>query len=169
MGGCNDFATLLNIFEQCKARYNMIPDNNWLCIADSSQLLMVLKYIPYVQVYVLICNCRCISYCDLLFESKHLLFKLTVSGCARLPSLYHCDKNTGNFLPSLYKGLLYNTSISVPSKSPSAWCHKYWIHWRAVKSALSVEKQLREITSKLKQVRKYTANQSDASLYLRLY
>lgn len=76
-------------------------------------------------------------------------------------------KNTGNFLPSLYKGLLYNTSISVPSKSPSAWCHKYWIHWRAVKSALSVEKQLREITSKLKQVKKYTVNHSDASLYLR--
>ncbi|XP_015736474.1 probable ATP-dependent RNA helicase DHX40 isoform X1 [Coturnix japonica] len=38
------------------------------------------------------------------------------------------------------------------SKSPSAWCHKYWIHWRAVKSAISVEKQLREITSKLKQL-----------------
>uniref|UniRef100_A0A669Q1C4 RNA helicase n=1 Tax=Phasianus colchicus TaxID=9054 RepID=A0A669Q1C4_PHACC len=37
-------------------------------------------------------------------------------------------------------------------KSPSAWCHKYWIHWRAVKSALSVEKQLREITNKLKQL-----------------
>uniref|UniRef100_A0A8C3CNH7 RNA helicase n=1 Tax=Cairina moschata TaxID=8855 RepID=A0A8C3CNH7_CAIMO len=38
------------------------------------------------------------------------------------------------------------------SKSPSAWCQKYWIHWRAVKSAFSVEKQLREIISKLKQL-----------------
>ncbi|XP_066835517.1 probable ATP-dependent RNA helicase DHX40 isoform X2 [Anser cygnoides] len=38
------------------------------------------------------------------------------------------------------------------SKSPSAWCQKYWIHWRAVKSAFSVEKQLREIVSKLKQL-----------------
>ncbi|XP_071304092.1 probable ATP-dependent RNA helicase DHX40 isoform X3 [Agelaius tricolor] len=38
------------------------------------------------------------------------------------------------------------------SKSPSAWCQKYWIHWRAVKSAFSVERQLREITTKLKQL-----------------
>ncbi|NXG57630.1 DHX40 helicase, partial [Hemiprocne comata] len=38
------------------------------------------------------------------------------------------------------------------SKSPSAWCQKYWIHWRALKSAFSVEKQLREIISKLKQL-----------------
>uniref|UniRef100_A0A8D0FF26 RNA helicase n=1 Tax=Strix occidentalis caurina TaxID=311401 RepID=A0A8D0FF26_STROC len=37
-------------------------------------------------------------------------------------------------------------------KSPSAWCQKYWIHWRALKSAFSVEKQLREIISKLKQL-----------------
>ncbi|NWY70862.1 DHX40 helicase, partial [Erithacus rubecula] len=38
------------------------------------------------------------------------------------------------------------------SKSPSAWCKEYWIHWRAVKSAFSVERQLREITTKLKQL-----------------
>ncbi|NWR42548.1 DHX40 helicase, partial [Regulus satrapa] len=38
------------------------------------------------------------------------------------------------------------------SKSPSAWCQKYWIHWRAVKSAFSVERQLREIITKLKQL-----------------
>ncbi|XP_042298682.1 probable ATP-dependent RNA helicase DHX40 isoform X1 [Sceloporus undulatus] len=37
------------------------------------------------------------------------------------------------------------------SKSPSAWCQKNWIHWRAVKLAFSVEEQIREITSKLKQ------------------
>uniref|UniRef100_A0A8C5UEQ5 RNA helicase n=1 Tax=Malurus cyaneus samueli TaxID=2593467 RepID=A0A8C5UEQ5_9PASS len=38
------------------------------------------------------------------------------------------------------------------SKSPSSWCQEYWIHWRAVKSAFSVERQLREITTKLKQL-----------------
>ncbi|XP_030318388.1 probable ATP-dependent RNA helicase DHX40 isoform X3 [Calypte anna] len=38
------------------------------------------------------------------------------------------------------------------SKSPSAWCQKHWIHWRALKSAFSVEKQLREIINKLKQL-----------------
>ncbi|NWS86420.1 DHX40 helicase, partial [Toxostoma redivivum] len=38
------------------------------------------------------------------------------------------------------------------SKSPSAWCQEYWIHWRAVKSAFSVERQLREIITKLKQL-----------------
>ncbi|KAM8797452.1 putative ATP-dependent RNA helicase DHX40 [Eudromia elegans] len=38
------------------------------------------------------------------------------------------------------------------SKSPSAWCHKYWIHWRALKTAFSVETQLREIITKLKQL-----------------
>uniref|UniRef100_A0A8B9SDS3 RNA helicase n=1 Tax=Apteryx owenii TaxID=8824 RepID=A0A8B9SDS3_APTOW len=38
------------------------------------------------------------------------------------------------------------------SKSPSVWCQKHWIHWRALKSAFSVETQLREIISKLKQL-----------------
>ncbi|NWX91006.1 DHX40 helicase, partial [Nothoprocta ornata] len=38
------------------------------------------------------------------------------------------------------------------SKSPSAWCQKHWIHWRALKTAFSVETQLREIISKLKQL-----------------
>lgn len=58
-------------------------------------------------------------------------------------------------MQAAYKGLLYNSNIPVLSKSPSAWCQKYWIHWRAVKSAFSVERQLREITTKLKQVKKY--------------
>lgn len=38
------------------------------------------------------------------------------------------------------------------SDSPSAWCRENWIHWRAVKSALSVDTQLRVILHRLKQV-----------------
>ncbi|NXE52136.1 DHX40 helicase, partial [Casuarius casuarius] len=38
------------------------------------------------------------------------------------------------------------------SKSPSVWCQKHWIHWRALKTAFTVETQLREIISKLKQL-----------------
>uniref|UniRef100_A0A7N4NIL4 RNA helicase n=1 Tax=Sarcophilus harrisii TaxID=9305 RepID=A0A7N4NIL4_SARHA len=37
------------------------------------------------------------------------------------------------------------------SPSPSAWCHKHWIHWRCLQSAFRVEGQLREIIRKLKQ------------------
>uniref|UniRef100_A0A673LUA8 RNA helicase n=1 Tax=Sinocyclocheilus rhinocerous TaxID=307959 RepID=A0A673LUA8_9TELE len=37
------------------------------------------------------------------------------------------------------------------SDHPSAWCKEHWIHWRAVKSAFSVETQLREILLRLKQ------------------
>uniref|UniRef100_A0A8C1LR49 Probable ATP-dependent RNA helicase DHX40 n=1 Tax=Cyprinus carpio TaxID=7962 RepID=A0A8C1LR49_CYPCA len=37
------------------------------------------------------------------------------------------------------------------SDNPSAWCKEHWIHWRAVKSAFSVETQLREILLRLKQ------------------
>ncbi|KAL2095759.1 hypothetical protein ACEWY4_007907 [Coilia grayii] len=37
------------------------------------------------------------------------------------------------------------------SDSPSAWCRENWIHWRAVKSALSVDTQLRVILHRLKQ------------------
>ncbi|XP_038615520.1 probable ATP-dependent RNA helicase DHX40 isoform X2 [Tachyglossus aculeatus] len=36
------------------------------------------------------------------------------------------------------------------SKSPANWCQRHWIHWRGLKSAFSVEAQLREIASKLK-------------------
>ncbi|OXB79042.1 UNVERIFIED_CONTAM: hypothetical protein H355_005918 [Colinus virginianus] len=52
VGGCNDFATLLNIFEQCKTRYEMICHANWFCIAFNSQLLMDLKYILSMQVKI---------------------------------------------------------------------------------------------------------------------
>nr|XP_020642606.1 probable ATP-dependent RNA helicase DHX40 isoform X2 [Pogona vitticeps] len=38
------------------------------------------------------------------------------------------------------------------SKSPAGWCQENWVHWRAVKLAFSVEEQLREITSKVKQL-----------------
>ncbi|XP_078278402.1 putative ATP-dependent RNA helicase DHX40 isoform X2 [Rhinoraja longicauda] len=37
------------------------------------------------------------------------------------------------------------------SDSPSSWCRKYWIHWRAIKTAFSVETQLQEILKKMKQ------------------
>ncbi|XP_037402269.1 probable ATP-dependent RNA helicase DHX40 isoform X2 [Pygocentrus nattereri] len=36
------------------------------------------------------------------------------------------------------------------SENPSSWCKDHWIHWRAVKSAFSVETQLREILFHLK-------------------
>ncbi|MCI4385689.1 hypothetical protein PGIGA_G00053650 [Pangasianodon gigas] len=37
------------------------------------------------------------------------------------------------------------------SENPSAWSKDHWIHWRALKSAFSVEAQLREILFRLKQ------------------
>ncbi|XP_055513656.1 probable ATP-dependent RNA helicase DHX40 isoform X1 [Leucoraja erinacea] len=37
------------------------------------------------------------------------------------------------------------------SDSPSSWCQKYWIHWRAIKMAFNVETQLQEILKKMKQ------------------
>ncbi|XP_020782457.2 probable ATP-dependent RNA helicase DHX40 isoform X1 [Boleophthalmus pectinirostris] len=37
------------------------------------------------------------------------------------------------------------------SEKPSAWCKENWIHWRALKSAFSVETQLREIFLRLQQ------------------
>ncbi|XP_051891755.1 probable ATP-dependent RNA helicase DHX40 isoform X2 [Pristis pectinata] len=37
------------------------------------------------------------------------------------------------------------------SDSPSSWCRKYWLHWRAMKTAFSVETQLQEILRKMKQ------------------
>ncbi|XP_026877066.2 probable ATP-dependent RNA helicase DHX40 isoform X1 [Electrophorus electricus] len=37
------------------------------------------------------------------------------------------------------------------SDNPSTWCKNHWIHWRAVKSAFSVETQLRDILLRLKQ------------------
>ncbi|KAF4085921.1 hypothetical protein AMELA_G00100440 [Ameiurus melas] len=37
------------------------------------------------------------------------------------------------------------------SENPSAWSKDHWIHWRALKSAFSVETQLKEILFRLKQ------------------
>ncbi|KAM8903732.1 putative ATP-dependent RNA helicase DHX40 isoform 2-T3 [Spinachia spinachia] len=37
------------------------------------------------------------------------------------------------------------------SERPSAWCKDHWVHWRALKSAFSVETQLREILLRLQQ------------------
>lgn len=37
------------------------------------------------------------------------------------------------------------------SEKPSSWCREHWIHWRALKSAFSVEAQLREILQRLQQ------------------
>uniref|UniRef100_A0A7N9AWU4 RNA helicase n=1 Tax=Mastacembelus armatus TaxID=205130 RepID=A0A7N9AWU4_9TELE len=37
------------------------------------------------------------------------------------------------------------------SDRPSTWCKENWIHWRALKSAFSVETQLREILHRLQQ------------------
>ncbi|XP_011606518.1 probable ATP-dependent RNA helicase DHX40 isoform X1 [Takifugu rubripes] len=37
------------------------------------------------------------------------------------------------------------------SERPSAWCKDNWIHWRALKSAFSVETQLRDILHRLQQ------------------
>ncbi|KAM3615418.1 uncharacterized protein V6R79_002054 [Siganus canaliculatus] len=41
------------------------------------------------------------------------------------------------------------------SERPSAWCKDNWIHWRALKSAFSVETQLREILLRLQQRRDF--------------
>ncbi|CAL8360934.1 unnamed protein product [Merluccius merluccius] len=41
------------------------------------------------------------------------------------------------------------------SDSPSAWCKDHWIHWRALKSAFSIETQLREILQRLQQKRDF--------------
>ncbi|KAM7139990.1 putative ATP-dependent RNA helicase DHX40 isoform 3-T4 [Macrochelys suwanniensis] len=49
------------------------------------------------------------------------------------------------------------------SKSPAAWCQKHWVHFRALKSAFSVEAQLQEITSKLKQLSDFPRECFDGS------
>ncbi|CAM5164643.1 unnamed protein product [Eretmochelys imbricata] len=49
------------------------------------------------------------------------------------------------------------------SKSPVAWCQKHWVHFRALKSAFSVEAQLQEITSKLKQLSDFPREHFDGS------
>ncbi|KAK5868435.1 hypothetical protein PBY51_009451 [Eleginops maclovinus] len=41
------------------------------------------------------------------------------------------------------------------SDRPSAWCKDHWVHWRALKSAFSVETQLRDILLRLQQKRDF--------------
>ncbi|XP_075709158.1 putative ATP-dependent RNA helicase DHX40 [Rhinoderma darwinii] len=47
------------------------------------------------------------------------------------------------------------------SDNPASWCHRHAVHWRAVKSAFSVEKQLRDLTNKLKQMKNFPVESSD--------
>ncbi|MFT7802381.1 putative ATP-dependent RNA helicase DHX40 [Arapaima gigas] len=49
------------------------------------------------------------------------------------------------------------------SDTPSAWCRDHWIHWRAMKSAFSVEKQLRDILIRLKQHPDFPVEKFDGS------
>ncbi|XP_040902875.1 probable ATP-dependent RNA helicase DHX40 [Toxotes jaculatrix] len=49
------------------------------------------------------------------------------------------------------------------SDRPSAWCKEHWIHWRALKSAFSVETQLREILHRLQQKRDFPVETFDGN------
>ncbi|KAF7652999.1 hypothetical protein LDENG_00088980 [Lucifuga dentata] len=49
------------------------------------------------------------------------------------------------------------------SDNPSAWCKDNWIHWRALKSAFSVETQLREILLRLQQKRNFPVEKFDGN------
>lgn len=49
------------------------------------------------------------------------------------------------------------------SDRPSAWCKDNWIHWRALKSAFSVETQLREILLRLQQKRDFPMETFDGN------
>uniref|UniRef100_A0A3B3BJ91 RNA helicase n=1 Tax=Oryzias melastigma TaxID=30732 RepID=A0A3B3BJ91_ORYME len=49
------------------------------------------------------------------------------------------------------------------SDRPSAWCKDNWIHWRALKSAFSVETQLREILLRLQQRRDFPVETFDGN------
>ncbi|XP_075871325.1 putative ATP-dependent RNA helicase DHX40 [Nelusetta ayraudi] len=47
------------------------------------------------------------------------------------------------------------------SDRPSSWCKDNWIHWRALKSAFSVETQLREILLRLQQKKDFPVERFD--------
>nr|DBA33487.1 TPA: hypothetical protein GDO54_001165 [Pyxicephalus adspersus] len=57
--------------------------------------------------------------------------------------------------------LLYIFEQCKSIDNPASWCHKNSIHWRAVKTAFSVEKQLRDITTKLKEMKDFPIEKSD--------
>uniref|UniRef100_H3AKB7 RNA helicase n=1 Tax=Latimeria chalumnae TaxID=7897 RepID=H3AKB7_LATCH len=49
------------------------------------------------------------------------------------------------------------------SASPANWSRDHWIHWRAMKTAFSVETQLSEVLSKLKQLKDFPVEEFDGS------
>ncbi|TKS81314.1 putative ATP-dependent RNA helicase DHX40 [Collichthys lucidus] len=49
------------------------------------------------------------------------------------------------------------------SDRPSAWCKDHWIHWRALKSAFSVEIQLKDILHRLQQKRDFPVEKFDGN------
>ncbi|XP_028320167.1 probable ATP-dependent RNA helicase DHX40 [Gouania willdenowi] len=49
------------------------------------------------------------------------------------------------------------------SDRPSAWCKENWIHWRALKSAFSIETQLREILLRLQQKKDFPVETFDGN------
>ncbi|XP_033953287.1 probable ATP-dependent RNA helicase DHX40 [Pseudochaenichthys georgianus] len=49
------------------------------------------------------------------------------------------------------------------SDRPSAWCKDHWVHWRALKSAFSVETQLRDILLRLQQKRDFPEETFDGN------
>ncbi|NP_001184155.2 probable ATP-dependent RNA helicase DHX40 [Xenopus tropicalis] len=57
--------------------------------------------------------------------------------------------------------LLYIFEQCKASPKPASWCHENGIHWRALKSALNVEKQLKEITNRLKQNKDFPVEKFD--------
>uniref|UniRef100_W5M8H4 DEAH (Asp-Glu-Ala-His) box polypeptide 40 n=1 Tax=Lepisosteus oculatus TaxID=7918 RepID=W5M8H4_LEPOC len=59
--------------------------------------------------------------------------------------------------------LLHIFEQCTASASPASWCREHWIHWRALKSALSVEAQLRETLLRLKQLKDFPTEKFDGS------
>ncbi|KAM5179654.1 putative ATP-dependent RNA helicase DHX40 isoform 1-T3 [Mantella aurantiaca] len=57
--------------------------------------------------------------------------------------------------------LLYVFEHCKSIDNPASWCHKNAIHWRAVKTAFSVEKQLRDITVKIKDMKDFPIESID--------
>ncbi|XP_030041708.1 putative ATP-dependent RNA helicase DHX40 [Microcaecilia unicolor] len=78
-------------------------------------------------------------------EERHQELSLQAGGCNDFATLW--------FIFQQCKG----------SNSPAAWCKKNSVHWRALKSAFSVEKQLQEITSRLKQFKDFPRERFDGS------
>uniref|UniRef100_A0A8D0HI25 Probable ATP-dependent RNA helicase DHX40 n=1 Tax=Sphenodon punctatus TaxID=8508 RepID=A0A8D0HI25_SPHPU len=78
-------------------------------------------------------------------------------------ALQHCELSSQAGGCNDFATLLNIFEQCRSSKSPAAWCQKHCIHWRALKSAFSVEAQLQEITSKLKQRSDFPRERFDGS------